>query len=385
MSMLVIHNGLLVGVGTECAPGWLRVVEGKIAVIGRGAPPTDGTRVDAGGRFIFPGFIDVHVHGTHGVAVMDGQEASLRTMARAFAAHGVTSFLPTTWTASRADTQRALETVARCVGPQADGATILGAHLEGPYLNPERCGAQQLALIRRAGRDEATAWLALDVIRLAALAPEFPENQWFLDECVRRGVAVSAAHTSARFAQIEALVPRGLRQVTHMYNAMSPLNHREPGVVGAALVLPEIRCELIADNIHVHPAAMAVLYRAKGRGGIILISDAVEAAGLPPGKHSVDGREVVVADGAVRLPDGTLAGSILTMDRALRNFARATGQRLEDLWETTSFNAAKAIGVDQRKGRIAEGYDGDLTILDCEGAVWQTIAGGRVIYARAGA
>lgn len=382
MSTVVIHNGLLVGVGAECAPGWLKLVEGKIAAIGRGAPPTDGAQIDAGGRFIFPGFIDLHVHGTHGVAVMDGKEESLRTMARAFAAHGVTSFLPTTWTASRADTQRALETVARCVGPQADGATILGAHLEGPYLNPERCGAQQLGHIRRADREEATAWLDLDVIRLAALAPEFPENQWFMEECLRRGVAASAAHTSARFAEIEALVRRGLRQVTHMYNAMSPLHHREPGVVGAALLFPELRCELIADNIHVHPGAMAVLYRAKGRGGIILISDAVEAAGLPAGKHSVDGREVVVADGAVRLSDGTLAGSILTMDRALRNLARATGEPIENLWETTSLNAAKAIGIDHRKGRLAEGLDGDLAIIDRVGEVWQTIAGGRVIYAR---
>lgn len=382
MTTVVIRNGMLVGVGDTCALGWIKIVDGKIAGIGRGAAPEGGRQIDAGGRFVFPGFIDVHVHGALGVAVMDGKAESLRTMARCFARYGVTAFLPTTWTGSRADTQAALENVARCTGPQPDGATIIGAHLEGPYLNPERCGAQQVGHIRRAGREEATAFLEIGVIRLAALAPEFSENQWFLEECVRRGVAVSAAHTSATFAQMEDMVRRGMRQVTHMYNAMSPLHHREPGVVGAALLLPELRCELIADNIHVHPAAMAVLYRAKGRGGIILISDAVEAAGMPEGSCTVDGREVVVADGAVRLPDGTLAGSILTMDRALRNLARATGERIENLWESASLNAARAIGIENRKGRLAEGLDGDVAILDRDGQVWQTIAEGRVVYVR---
>ncbi len=370
------------GVGAECALGWVRVVDGRIAEVGHGAPPAGGERLDAGGRFVFPGFIDLHVHGTNGVAAMDAQPASLRTMARAFARHGVTSFLPTTWTASREATRAALACIARCTGPQPDGATILGAHLEGPYLNAERCGAQQREHIRRASRDEAAEFLDLDVIRLTALAPEFTENQAFLDECRRRGVAVSAAHTSATFAQMEAMVRRGLRHVTHMFNAMSPLHHREPGVVGAALRFPEIRCELIADNIHVHPAAMAVLWRAKGRAGVILISDAVEAAGLPAGKCAVDGREAFVADGAVRLADGTLAGSILTMDRALKNFSAATGEPIERLWEATSLNAARAIGLEARKGRLAAGLDADLAILDGDGQVWRTIVEGRTVYAR---
>jgi N-acetylglucosamine-6-phosphate deacetylase len=203
-----------------------------------------------------------------------------------------------------------------------------------------------------------------------------------LEECVRRGIAVSAAHTDATFEQIRASARRGLRQVTHMFNAMSPLGHREPGVVGAALLCPEIRCELIADNIHVHPEVMNLLYRVKGREGIILISDAVEAAGLPDGDYRVDGRDVMVKDGAVRLPDGTLAGSTLTMDRALRNLAKATGEHLESLWPTTSLNAARAIGIDDRKGRLAVGLDGDVAILDPDGTVWMTIAEGRIVYSR---
>jgi N-acetylglucosamine-6-phosphate deacetylase len=360
------------------------VSDGKIAAIGHGPAPSDETRIDAGGRLVFPGFIDLHVHGTHGCAVMDAREESIRTMAQVFARHGVTSFLPTTWTASPDATRSALETVSRCVGPQRDGATVLGAHLEGPYLNPEKCGAQQRQHIRQADVRETKTLLDLDVIRLAALAPEYEENRQFMMECICRGVAVSAAHTDATFALMNEMVGRGLHQVTHMFNAMSPLHHRAPGVVGAGLSLRSIRCELIADNLHVHPVVMDILYRIKGPEGIILITDAVEAAGQPDGEQTVDGRPVVVSNGTVCLPDGTLAGSTLTMDRALRNLAQATGEKIEDLWQATSLNAARAIGIEDRKGQLAVGMDADFAILEADGRVHMTIAEGRVTHSETG-
>jgi N-acetylglucosamine-6-phosphate deacetylase len=200
--------------------------------------------------------------------------------------------------------------------------------------------------------------------------------------CVQRGVTVSAAHTDATFEQVRAAIARGLRQATHTFNAMRPFGHREPGTVGAVLTAPEVACELIADNIHVHPAAMQLLVQAKGPAGVILITDAVRVAGLPEGDYQLDTRTVSVRDGAVRLPDGALAGSTLTMDRALRNLLAATGRPLAELWPTTSRNAARAIGLSDTKGSLAAGMDADLVLLDSAQQVCATVVGGEVVYAR---
>jgi N-acetylglucosamine-6-phosphate deacetylase len=182
---------------------------------------------------------------------------------------------------------------------------------------------------------------------------------------------------------MQAAVQRGLRQSTHTYHAMRPLGHREPGTVGAALTMPEIACELIADNIHVHPAAIKLLVEAKGPAGVILITDAVRVAGLPEGDYQLDDRMVSVRAGAVRLANGGLAGSTLTMDRALRNLRAATGRPLRELWPAASLNAARAIGVSTSKGSLELGKDADLVLLDAEGRVCLTVAAGEVVYTNA--
>lgn len=279
---------------------------------------------------------------------------------------------------------QALEIVDECMGPMPDGATVLGAHVEAPYLNVSKCGAQDPALIRPAEPEEALPILETGIVRLLALAPEIAGNGWLIDACVERGITVSAAHTAATYDDMVAAVARGLRQTTHTFNAMTPLGHREPGVVGAALTLPELSCELIADNIHVHPAAMNVLVRARGVDHVILISDAIRGAGMPEGEYQIDTRSVFVRDGAVRLPDGTLAGSILTLDRALRNILAATGLPLEEAWPMSSLNAARAIGVSASKGSLEVGKDADLVLLDQDLSVRLTIAEGRVVYAAEG-
>jgi N-acetylglucosamine-6-phosphate deacetylase len=312
---------------------------------------------------------------------MDASLDSLQAMARFYARHGVTAFLPTTWTASHPAILRALDCIAAALGPAPDGgSTILGAHIEGPYLNPARCGAQDTHYIRRADPAEARQLLDTGVVRLLALAPEFDENLALVDECVRRGVTVSAAHTDATYEQIKAAVGRGLRHATHTFNAMRPFGHREPGTAGAVMAFPEVRCELIADNIHVHPAAMKILVDVKGPSGVILITDAIRAAGLPDGDYQLDDRLVTLRDGAVRLPDGTLAGSVLTMDAALRNLLRATGRPLREVWPMTSLNAAEAIGVSATKGSLEAGKDADLVLLDGDLSVCFTIVGGELVY-----
>ncbi len=382
---LLFFNAHVYGPVDDWRPGWLLTEGRRIHLMGPGQPPPlpEGSvfqQIDATGKILLPGFIDLHVHGAMGHELMDASPEGLRAMAQFYARHGVTAFLPTTWTASRRGIMQALHAVAQTMGPIPNGATILGAHLEGPYLNPARCGAQDSALIRRVEREEALEFLDTGIVRLLALAPEYAENLWLIEECVRRGITVSAAHTEAVFEEMLVAVERGLRQATHTFNAMTAFGHRQPGAVGAALALPQICCELIADDIHVHPAAVKILLEVKGPERVILITDAIRGAGMPDGEYRLDRRTIIVHDGAARLPDGTLAGSMLTMDRALQNILQATGRSLREAWPTTSLNAARAIGLSASKGSLEVGKDADLVLLNTDLNVCLTVAQGAIVY-----
>jgi N-acetylglucosamine-6-phosphate deacetylase len=328
----------------------------------------------------------------------------------------VTALVPTTWSAPPGALEAAVGAIAEVVGPVDGGATILGAHLEGPWINPARAGAQDPAGIRPPDVAEARRLLDIrpgphrpppapvgppeavprptpvplaataggGIVRLVALAPEMAGAGDVITECRARGVTVAAGHTEAGWEDMVAAVAAGVRQVTHTFNAMAGLGHREPGTAGAALALPELRCELIADGHHVHPGAMAVLARAKGPGGVVLISDAVRAAGLPEGEVDLGGRSARHCCGAVRLPDGRLAGSVLTLDVAVRRFAAATGWGWSDLGRAAAGNAADALGL-SAKGRLAAGADADLVLLADDGAgeVLLTVVEGRIVHRRA--
>ncbi len=379
MSLWITNARLVTPSGV--VQGALHAAHGRIDALGDGAVPPGAQTLDAGGGWLLPGFIDVHAHGGAGHEAMDADADGLRQIARFYAAHGVTGFLPTTWTAPHEDIMAALDTIGAVQREGTGGAAILGAHVEGPYLNPARCGAQDSRQIRRAERDEATAILDTGLIRLMALAPEYPENHWLIAECARRGIIVSAAHTAATYADMQTAAALGLSQTTHTYNAMTGLHHREPGTLGAALTMDALACELIADTVHVHPAAMNLLYRAKGPDRTLLITDAVRGAGLPEGtSYDQDGRPVVVRDGAAYLPGDTLAGSTLTMDRALRSFMAATGATLETAWPVTSRTAARQLGLAERKGSLEAGKDADLVLLDGDLNVRLTVVGGEIVY-----
>ena len=382
---LLIHNARLFTPNHPGLKGWLLAENGFIHAIGFGKTPdfaSDGSvhSLNANGQNLLPGFIDLHVHGAMGHELMDASPSGLETMARFYASHGVTSFLATTWTESRESLNKALELVEEMQGRIQDGATVVGVHLEGPYLNPVRCGAQDVTHIRRAEKEESLEFLDHAVIRLLALAPEYDENLWLIDECVRRGITVSAAHTTANYEEMQRAVDHGVTQLTHSYNAMQPLGHRELGTIGAAMTLPQINCELIADNIHVHPAAQKILVDVKTPSGVILVTDAIRSAGLPEGDYILDERPIHIRQGAVRLPDGTLAGSVLTMERALQNVCAATGRPLEEMWVTSSLNAACAIGLSARKGSLEIGKDADLVLLDNAFNVSMTIIQGEVVF-----
>ena len=365
-------------------PGWVLIVGRRIAQIGKGEPP-EGMQVarsiNAGKKHLLPGFIDLHIHGSAGYEVMDCDAESILGMARFLVTHGVTSFLATTLTAPHKRIMDAIQAVKRAnEQPCEERSAILGVHLEGPYLNPERCGAQDPGQIRRADLKEFSELTESGLVRLVTLAPEFPENLWLIAACRECGITVSAGHTSATLEQVKAAIKMGLSQVTHIYNAMAPLNHRVVGTVGAALALDEMNCEMICDNVHVHPAAQKIVVRCKGTERVILVSDALGCAGLAEGEYTMDRRKVINRDEAAYLENGTLAGSVISIDKALKNILENADISLEQGWRMSSYNAAKAIHMDDIKGSIGPGKDADLVLLDEELGVCMTMVEGKIVY-----
>ena len=379
---MLIKNAQIITPNKPYQLGWLMVEDKHITGIGFDSPPeTNGETIDANGLTLHPGFIDLHVHGAMGYEAMDASTDSLQEMAAFYARYGVTSFLPTTWTSSNERIMAALAQIKQLTGKPIDGATILGAHVEGPYLNPEKCGAQDLTQIRRADRREVQQILETGIVKLLALAPEYAENHWLITTCRDQGITTSAAHTDATYDDIETAVKLGLKQSTHTFNAMRGLHHREPGTVGAVLTMPQIYCEVITDGIHVHPGAVDLLFKTKGADKIMIITDAVRGAGLPDGsEYELDGRKVFLQDGSARLPDGTLAGSTLTFDRGVYNFLKYTHTSIEDVWPVSSLNAACAISVDQHKGSLEVGKDADCILVDDQMSVYLTMVEGRIVY-----
>jgi N-acetylglucosamine-6-phosphate deacetylase len=325
---------------------------------------------DAGGCFIAPGFIDLHVHGVSGVDVMDGSRVSIRHMAERFAAHGVIGFLPTTMTQSVEVTTRAVSEVCEYLRGQAANnavtAQVLGIHLEGPWLSPRFKGAQDERYILPPDEETIRALLAAagGTVRKVTLAPEQPGGDRAIALLRAAGIYVSIGHSAATYEQALAAVEQGATHVTHCFNAMAPLNHRQPGVVGAALLVDDLFAELIADGVHIHTDVMRLLIRVKGRERVMLITDAMSATELTDGTYALGGQEVFVRNGEARLRDGTLAGSTLVLDQAIRNLVRRCGVSLADAVYMASTTPATAIGLGSRKGRIQAGYDADLTILD---------------------
>lgn len=338
--------------------------------------------LDAGDCFVLPGFIDVHIHGAAGADVMDANRAGLATMARFLVTHGVTAFLATTMTAPHAATVAAVKAVAAYCPQQQEGARLLGVHLEGPYISPHFPGAQPATAIRPPNLAEFAELAAAGPVRMITLAPEVPGAETLIRAARSRDITVVLGHTNATYEECLVAVELGVSQATHTYNAMSGLHHRHPGTLGAVLSHDDLYAQLIADNIHVHPAGIKILARCKGSERTVLITDAMRAAGMGPGQYDLAGQTVTVADGACRLADGTLAGSILTMDQALRNFIAATGHSLAEAWPTASRTPACSIGLGHEVGSLAPGHRADLVVLDSQLDVVATVVGGEVVYLR---
>ncbi len=344
--------------------GELRVLQGRIAAI-EGLPCSEPEARSSGRPIVLPGFIDLHVHGGGGVDVMQGGDAVAR-IARLHARHGTTSLLATTMTAPLDEIESALRAMAEaCRQPVAQGARVLGAHLEGPYLSRAKLGAQP-DFVRPAALNEVLALHALAPIRLITLAPDSAEQRAMITELCAQGFIVQLGHSDASYEDGVAALRCGASGFTHLFNAMSGLHHRAPGLVGAALAHAEY-AEIIPDLLHVHPGAIRAALRAIP--GLYCVTDATAAAGMPDGPYRLGRHRVTKCLGGVRLADGTLAGSALCMDQAFRNLIEL-GLTLQQASRRTATHAADFLGLADR-GRLALGAWADMVLLDSELAVRQ--------------
>jgi len=350
---------------------------GRVSKVG-GQSTETVDRAPGAASVIVPGFIDLHVHGGGGRDTMEGRDA-VRRLAQTHARHGTTALLATTMTAPVHEIEAALRDLApQCIERAPAAARVLGVHLEGPYINPEKLGAQP-PYAKPATVEEVLRLRAIAPIRVLTLAPEVPGNLALIPQLVAAGIRVQVGHTQATYEEVRQALERGATGFTHLFNAMSPLHHRSPGAVGAALA-HAAHAELIPDLLHVHPGAIHAALRAVP--GLFAVTDATAAAGMPDGTYPLGSHMVHKCMGGVRLPDGTLAGSALTMDQALRNLVQI-GLPLEQACARVSLHAARYLGL-QDRGELARGAWADMVVLNpATLQVLQVVVEGEVIDAGA--
>lgn len=327
-------------------------------------------------EYILPGFIDVHIHGYGGKDVMDGSTQGLQTISKDILQNGVTSFLPTSMTMPKEDIEKAIINVGKMIGKDIDGARLLGLHMEGPYISKEKRGAQLEKYIVVADHELILKYK--DIIKIITIGPEV-EGAMELIEKYSKKFIFSLGHTLANYETAKLAIEKGAKSVTHLFNGMSGLNHRDPGLVGAALT-SDCYVEIICDDYHINSSVYQIVLDTKGYDKILLITDSMRAGGLEDGIYDLGGQEVSVRDGKCRLEDGTIAGSILAFNDAVKNFYKGTDISLEHLFSMTSKNQAEYLGIDDKVGSIEKGKLADLVVLNKKLDVEYTIVGGRLLY-----
>ncbi|MBS0350240.1 MAG: N-acetylglucosamine-6-phosphate deacetylase [Proteobacteria bacterium] len=339
---------------------------------------------------LIPGRIDMHIHGASGADVMDGTPEALNQIRKTLAAEGVTGFLATTMTESKTVIENALKNIAAFnhsnpAKAQIPGSEILGVHLEGPFISSKFAGAQKTDNILTPDLELFNHWQSLSggQIRLVTLAPELPNAIEFIKHLRSQGIIASIGHSEADFLTTNAAIAAGANYATHLFNAMRGFHHREPGCAGAILLEPKVMAELIVDGVHCHAGAVQLAYRIKGPEGLVLITDAMRAKCCGnEGEFDLGGQTVVVKQGAARLKNGALAGSVLTISQAFINMQKFTHCSIEDLINLTSKNPAKVLNIYSKTGSITPGKIADLAVLDEKMAVVLTVVKGQVVFSK---
>ncbi len=336
--------------------------------------------IDAGGAYVSPGLVDLHIHGYLGQDVSDGEKDGILSIAQGILRNGVTSWCPTTMTVSVSDLKQAFAVCRELRENQpSDSARILGVHAEGPFINASKKGAQAAEHILLP--DKELIWKHQDILRLITLAPEVSEQgmdfiRWVSQET---GIVVSLGHTSADYETACKAYDCGARHTTHLFNAMTGLQHRAPGVVGAALSVPQVSCELIADTFHVHPGLFRLLYQIK-KSRLVLITDCIRAGGLSDGEYTLGGQDVSVHGIECRLRDGTIAGSVLTLDRAVWNLHKYGNVPLYCAVAAASYAPARVLGEDRKIGSLRPGRNADLLLADSSFRIQKVFRMGQEVF-----
>ncbi len=380
--MLTLDNAVIYTPSKAIANAVLLIEDGKIVKCGPANEtpvPPEAERLDLAGKSVFPGMIDVHIHGLLGRDTMGRGLAEVIPLLPRF---GVTSFLAATVTLPLEEIYPRLREMAEALAAPPFGAECLGIHVEGPHLSPRRTGMANAAWVHPLTRAEFDQFqsAAEGRIRMITFAPEEGEALGLIPYLRENNVVAVIGHSDASYELVAEAVKLGLKHATHTFNAMRPLHHREPGVVGAVLAFPEIIAQLIADGQHVHPGAMRALLNAKGVEGVCLISDAAPFAGLPPGELDWEGYHIVIDEHTCHLPDGTLAGAHSLMDSGFRNLIQKVGLTPGEAATCASLVPARTLGVDNRKGRLLPGYDADLFVTDKDFQIQMTMVNGRIAW-----
>jgi len=341
--------------------------------------PGNIPEIDAMGKWIIPGLIDIHIHGSSGADTMDHDPDAYEALSNFLASKGVTSYLPTTVTASNQDILAVIEKM-RQYQQGSPGARLLGLHLEGPYLQSQYRGAQTLKHIRPAQPEEYLPWLNSGFVKLMTVAPEIDGVLELIQTGTSMGIKFAIGHSSAAYETVLNAVEAGLNQSTHTFNAMPPLHHREPGVLGAVLTDERIYAQVIADGVHLHPAIVKLLFRLKGIDKTILITDAIRATGMPDGKYHLGEQPVIVKNCIARTVSGALAGSTLILKDALKNSAKFTGQTWQDLLPSATSVPAESLNMKGQIGVIQPGALADIVIMDEELSPQLTLISGKIAY-----
>ena len=358
----------------EVIEGYVLTFDKDIISLSREAPK-DIEIIDAKGLYLSAGFIDIHIHGSNGYDVMDATPKALEEISKSILRTGTTSFLATTMTMSKEQITKALKSVQTF--RQQEGARVLGVHLEGPFINPTKHGAQDPKHIQKPDIELIEPFM--EIIKMITIAPEVEGGGQFIEYIEKHfpHIVLSIGHSNASYNEAKESLVCGVSHATHLFNAMNPLHHREVGVVGAILEADEVSCDIIADLIHIHPSLFKLLYRVK-REQLILITDAMRAGCLRDGISEVGGQKVIVKNGEARLEDGTLAGSVLKLNEALKNFYKHTDISLPELISMVTSIPAKKFGLDV--GLLEKGYKADMVLFDKEFNIELVIIEGMIVY-----